>query len=165
MEQKKEETIEKDLTNIDYIEEINKLKANTVTKDEYNKLVGENKKLLDSILNGSGEGGGSKENEIKLESSETYRKMLGEDMTNLDYITTCLNLREAVLAEGGEDPFCMSNTEGNISDEQRESAERVAEGLKFMVAEADGDPDYFRILYNKGVVDPVGVGMRNKKKK
>ena len=38
----------------DYIDTINKLKANTVDKAQFMKLKEENRKLLDSIVNGQG---------------------------------------------------------------------------------------------------------------
>lgn len=39
-------------TAADYIEAINTLKQNTVDRQKYNELKAENKKLLDSIVNG-----------------------------------------------------------------------------------------------------------------
>ena len=50
------QTMEQNETNINenqqYIDAIRDLKANTVSKDRYNKLMEENKNLLNSLVNG-----------------------------------------------------------------------------------------------------------------
>ena len=51
-EEKKVETGKVDDTQVDYIEAIKNLKQNTVDRSKYDELKAENKKLLDSIVNG-----------------------------------------------------------------------------------------------------------------
>ena len=86
----------------DYLAAINELKQNSVNREDYNKLKAENKKLLDSIVNG-----------VPVEVQSPQRKSieelraayLKEDQTNLEYISNTLKLREALIAEGKPDPF------------------------------------------------------------
>ena len=82
-----------DQTTEDYIEAINKLKSNTVDKSEYEKLREDNRKLLDSIVNGSSL---EKEPEApKLRDPQEIRKELfngDQSLSNLDFAKKSLEL-------------------------------------------------------------------------
>ena len=57
LEQRNEEQVDSD---VDYLAAIKELKANSVDRAKYDKLKEENKKLLDTVING-GEYSGSQE--------------------------------------------------------------------------------------------------------
>lgn len=126
----------------DYIETINQLKANTVSREDYDRVVKENKQLITSLANGKA-----------IEPTAEPKKPLGEliaefkanadNCTNLDYIATSLELREAMLEAGLEDPFTPHGKQIAATSEDMAVAERVAEGLQHCVDYAKGDPQLF----------------------
>lgn len=140
-ELKQEEQIED--ANIDYIEAINKLKRNSVDKDKYDALRAENKKLIDSIVNGQ-----SVEVEaqpINKRSAKDIRNELFNtaELSNLEYVEKALELRDAVLNEKGVDIFVGAGHKLNPSQEDYETANRVAETFKECLEYAQGDSEVF----------------------
>ena len=93
----------------DYIAEIQKLKESTVSKEQYQKLLEDNKRLIQSLASGEK---GEAEGASAGATLEELRKKLSnpEDMTNLEYITAALELREKVMETGGDDPFLPNGT-------------------------------------------------------
>ena len=103
-EQLKEQDNEKD-----YIAEIQKLKESTVSKEKYQKLLEDNKRLIQSLASGER---GEAEGASAGATLEDLRKKLSnpEDMTNLEYVTAALELREKIMETGGDDPFLPNGT-------------------------------------------------------
>lgn len=132
----------------DYIETIKTLKQNSVDRSKYDALRAENKRLLQAVVNGQPE-------EVKVEEKPVdindLRLALTKEQTNLDYITNALKLREAVLKEGGEDPFVPVGSKYTPTAADYEKANRVATVLQEMVDEADGDPQVFLNEYQRRV--------------
>lgn len=139
-----------DDTTVDYIDTINKLKQNTVERSKYDALRAENKKLLNTVLNG-----GSVEQEkpkAQVDIQDLRRKLFNnEDQTNLEYISNALALRSALMEAGQADPFVPSGSQYNPTQADYEKAARVATVLNEMVEEANGDPDVFRNEYQRRV--------------
>lgn len=126
-----------------YIDQINNLKQNTVSRTQYDKLMLENKQLLESLVNGSG--ASSAEEEPPKPTADELRKDLfsGKEMTNLDYCTKALALRQAVLEEEGKDIFVGEGRNLTPTSEAYASAQRVAEVMAECVQAADGSPEIF----------------------
>lgn len=78
-----------------------------------------------------------------------------EDVTNLEYISSALELRKIILDEtdGAEDIFCPSGKRYTPSSTDLEDAATVAEGLQQMVDDSNGSPESFVALYNSRVLD------------
>lgn len=78
-----------------------------------------------------------------------------EDVTNLDYISSALELRQLILNEtdGQQDIFCPSGKRFTPSSTDLEDAANVAAGLQQMVDDSDGSPEAFVALYNSRVID------------
>ena len=129
-------------TDVDYVQAINELKANSVSKSEYAKLRAENKKLLDALVNGQ---------QINLpqepkESIEDLRKKLfkmDNGLSNLEYVDTALKLRNALIEKGERDPFLPVGDRVDENPEIYAAAQRVADGLQACVDFADGDSGIF----------------------
>lgn len=165
--------------NQDYIEAIKKLKEDSVPKEEYEKVVAERKKLLANLINGEPAEGaasdGSADADASPDLSELRKKIMTADgtMTNLDYVTNVLKLRDAIIKEQGEDadPFLppySSNATARTSidiERDRESANSVAEFLQGIVSDANGDPTRFNGLLTAGLVDDPQIAMQVKAKK
>lgn len=137
----------------DYIAAINELKQNTVDRQKYDQLKAENKKLLESIVNGQ---------EIDLRkapqqrSVEELRKDLfsgQKELSNLDFIVDALELRKALIAEGEADPFLPIGNQISPSDADVAAAEKVAQVLQDCVDYADGDSAVFTNELQRRMVD------------
>ena len=134
----------------DYLAAINELKQNSVNREDYNKLKAENKKLLDSIVNG-----------VPVEVQSPQRKSieelraayLKEDQTNLEYISNTLKLREALISEGKPDPFLPIGEQILPTDEDVAAANKVASVLQECVDYAEGDSAVFTNELQRRLVD------------
>lgn len=132
-------------TNQDYISALNEMKKNTVSKEAYDKLRADNKKLLDTIVSGQS----LEQTEVKQEVDvDALRKELfgksRKDLSNLEYVDKALQLRKALMEKGEQDPFVMKA--GRTSSPEAEDfkkAERVASVLQECVDIADGNDSVF----------------------
>lgn len=147
-EQDKEQDNEKD-----YIAEIQKLKESTVSKEKYQKLLEDNKRLIQSLASGER---GEAEGASAGATLEELRKKLSnpEDMTNLEYVTTALELRERIMESGGDDPFLPNGTHARATAADREAAERVAAVMQECVDAADGNDGVFTAQLMARTYDP-----------
>ncbi|MBO7715072.1 MAG: hypothetical protein J6S85_16005 [Methanobrevibacter sp.] len=146
-----------DDTQQDYIDEINKLKETTVPKEQYEKLKADNKKLLESLIKGEQLSVPPQE---KPNIEEMRKKLLnpGKELTNLEYIENVIALREAILEEGGHDPFVATPTRGYTPPkESYDAAEQAALLLKHCIEYADGDSSLFTSELQRHLVDPAGI--------
>lgn len=144
---------------VDYIETIKKLKENTVPKETYTKLQEENKKLLQSLVNGE-----TIEQEEKPVDVAALRKDLyGEEFTgsDIDYATKTLELRQAIIDAGGTDPFLPYGKKIMPTDEDISTASRVAEVLQECVDYAEGDNAVFVNELQRRMIDS-SVGVKKK---
>ena len=137
-----ENGVDNEVDNSSYIEAIKEMKTNYVPKEQLEKLKGENKQLLDALINGK---------EINIEKEEPVDiKQLRKDlfnkdaqMSNLDYISNALKLRDALIEKGERDPFLPYGDKVNLTAEHYDKAENVAQVLKECVEFADGDSGIF----------------------
>ena len=128
--------------NTDYIEALTELKGSTVSKEQYNKLRSENKKLLDALVNG-------KDIEISKEEpvdiDKLRKDLFNKDghMSNLEYVSSALKLRDALLEKGERDPFVPYGDKVTLTAEHFDKANMVAEVLRECVEFAEGDSGIF----------------------
>ena len=136
-----QENVEQDTNN--YIEAIKEMKANSVSKQAYDKLKEENKQLLDSLING-------KEIELPkqkepVDIDKIRSKLFDEDrpLSNLEYVSNALKLRDELLEMGERDPFLPYGQNISPTDEDIIKADKVATVMKECVEYADGDSELF----------------------
>ena len=151
MEEVKNSVSGEEMSNVDttqdYISAINEIKQNTVSKEAYLKVVDDNRKLLDSLVHGTGNGQDQeqkpKEPDIDALRGELYGNE-SNNMTNLEYVDKTLQLRKALMDKGEQDPF-VTKAGKNYSPElvDFQKAERVASTLQECVDIAQGNPDVF----------------------
>lgn len=125
----------------DYVAAINELKQNSVDRQKYDALRAENKKLLDSIVNGQ-------EVEVtktpeKRDTEEIREELFNHEHSNLDYVKLSLELRENLIAEGKPDPFLPYGKQISPSREDEELAQKAAQVFQECVDFADGDSELF----------------------
>lgn len=130
--------------NTDYIEALNTLKQNSVERSKYDQLRAENKKLLDSIVNG-------RDVEVpgvqveKPTAEELRNKLFTKDnhMSNLEYVETALALRNVLIENGEEDPFVPQGKKTICTQEDRDAAQRVADVFQQCIDVAEGNSEVF----------------------
>lgn len=149
-EQTTPSTVE-EMNNEQYIAAIEEMRANTVSRDAYNKLRSENKQLLDALVSGKEL---PKEPTVAPTPAELRKKLFGgEDMSNLEYVETALTLRNSLIEAGERDPFLPYGDKVDITPEQIDTANKVAAGLQEMVDFAEGDSGVFSAEYQRRVKD------------
>lgn len=149
--------------NTDYITAIKELKENSVDRSKYDQLKAENKRLLDSIVNGTDIG--QVQAQEKKSIDELRSAYLKEDQTNLEFVQNTLALREALIEKGEPDPFLPIGNKILPTEEDIATANRVAQVLQECVDYAEGDSNVFTNELQRRTVDiPMPVNKSNKKK-
>lgn len=136
-----DEILTEGIEEIDYVAQIDTLKKNSVPVERYNKVIEENKKLLDTLVNN---GQIAPEDAAPKASIEDLRaKLINGNNTNLSYIQTALELRDRLIEEGEEDPFVPQGRKISATNEDYMLADKVAEGLRACIEYADGNSEIF----------------------
>lgn len=139
-----------------YIQALNELKQNSVNKDEYLKLKQENSRLVQELATNTYQPEQPKEVEPEVDIQALRNKLFGDKpLSNLDYISTALELRKELIRRGEPDPFTAHGKNYVATSDDIEKAEHVAEVLQEWVDYADGDNDVFRDVYQRNVVDTL----------
>lgn len=149
-----ETTTVEEMNNEQYIAAIEELKASTVSRDAYNKLRSENKQLLDALV--SGQQLPQTQTENKPSVADLRKKLFatdGNDLSNLEYVETALSLRNSLIEAGERDPFLPYGDKVDITTEQIDAANKVANALQEMVDFAEGDSGVFTAEYQRRVKD------------
>lgn len=137
----------------DYLAAIKELKQNSVDRQQYDELKAENKKLLDSIVNGQALE--TPKQELVKPISELREELFNgeKDISNLDFIKDSLELRKQLIAEGKPDPFLPVGQQIQPTDFDIQTAEKVANILQECVDYANGDSEVFTTELMRRTVD------------
>lgn len=140
---------------VDYISAINEIKQNSVSREQYEKLVSENKQLLDTLING-----GQIEalqvappNIDELRNELFGKEAVDKGMTNLEFVEKTLKLRDAIIESGGVDPFLPIGKGIDLTRDDYDAAELTAQVFKECVEVAQGDSDIFTNELMRRTVD------------
>lgn len=137
----------------DYISAIKEIKENSVDKQIYLKLKEENRRLLDAMVNGETI---SQDQQPVAPNIEELRNKLfsfkNQNMNNLEYVETALELRKALMEQGEIDPFVPYGEKIKPTDEDFEKADKVARVLQECVDYANGNPNTFVDEFNRRIV-------------
>ena len=130
----------------DYLAAIKELKENSVNRSEYEKLRAENKKLIDTVVNGLP---GQEEQVVVKHSKEQIDDLRNDlfnsprELNNLEFITKAMELREALMENGEPDPFLPVGKQISPTRDDLEGAEKVAQVYKECIEYAEGDSEVF----------------------
>lgn len=152
-----ESAVENDTTN-NYIETINEMKKNTVSKDLYAQLKEENKQLLNTIVNGNyniDEDSDGKVEEEPVDLDALRKEMFSGNCSNLKYAENALKLREEILKKDNVDIFLPHGQHIQPTKEDVESVQNVVNCLQHCIDEADGDSSIFTLELQKYLTDPI----------
>lgn len=150
-----------EISNSDYIDAIKDLKANTVAKSDYEALKADNKKLLDTLVNGQLPNTQPVKPVVDKDKLRDDLFRHGEDLSNLEYVSKALQLRQAIIDEGGTDPFLPAGKKIVPTDTDIECANRVATVMQECVDYAEGDSQIFTNELMRRTVD-VGPTIKRK---
>lgn len=141
-EEKKVETGKVDDMTQDYVAAIKELKENSVDRSKYDALKAENKKLLNSIVNGQ-EVEGQANGPTQREPDVIRKELFGKEHSNLEYAKLMLELRSSLLSKGERDPFLPYGEQITPTPEDIEKAEKAAQIYQECIDYADGDSKLF----------------------
>lgn len=130
----------------DYLAAIKELKQNSVGREEYEKLKAENKKLIDAVVNGQvveepAQNLVHSQEEITQLRNELFNS--DKDLSNLEYVSKALELREALMENGQPDPFIPVGKQISPTREDIEIAEKCAQVYKECIEYAEGNSEVF----------------------
>lgn len=133
------------MTANEYINQINNLRENTVSREEYERIKNDNRELAKALINGTGANiPGITKPEDKPDLDDLRKKLFTKKSKNdLEYFTNLLALRDGVMADGQPDPFLPINREFRATAQDEADAERIATQIKEAIEYADGDPAVF----------------------
>ena len=136
--------------NVALAKALKEMREKTVSKEEYERVVNENKKLVSEIINGDGGAGDGQSNppekaDIKALREELYGPK-GSDLNNLDFWAKTLALREAVIEQEGYDPFLPHGAKIKPNEQDVERANAVAKTVQKCIDEANGNSEVFTAL-------------------
>lgn len=142
-EEKKVETGKVDDMTPDYVAAIKELKQNSVDRSKYDALKAENKKLLDSIVNGQTVEGVQGNEPAQREPDVIRKELFGKEHSNLEYAKLMLELRNSLISKGERDPFLPYGEQIAPTAEDVEKAEKAAQIYQECIDYADGDSKLF----------------------
>ena len=134
---------------LDLLEEIKNLKANSVSKEEYQKQVEKNKALMRQIIEGGGTNSEPEET-VNIEDLRNEIFINSQKLTNLDFWKKVLTLREERLKEG-IDPFLPKGKKTVYTRQDVEAANHVAEVIEHCIEESEDNPAIFTALLNNAI--------------
>ena len=131
-------------TEENYIDALNTLKRNSVDKTEYEKVVQENKRLVDTLI-----ANGQIENpveDVPVDIKALQNELFGrrpKEMNNLEYCTKAVALRDAILERDNVDIFLPNSNSYKPTIDDIATANRVANTFKHCIEYANGDSQVF----------------------
>lgn len=139
---------------VDYINAIQELQANTVSKDLYDKLKDEKQRLLNALVKGEKIEGPKK---AEPNIGELRQKLFDKDsqMSNLEFVSKSLELRDALIEKGEPDPFLPIGSRIAPTNEDLQQAENVAQVYRECIEYAQGDSEVFTNELMRRTVDAM----------
>ena len=135
------QTEQKDVQDVNYVEVIQQLKANTVDKKAYEKVVRDNQMLTQALVENKQLS--STNEEPKLSEDELKKKLCSGKLNNLEYIQTSLQLRDCVIKRGARDPFLANKIDALPTEAEMKRAQEIADIYQECIDYADGDSQVF----------------------
>lgn len=134
-------------------------KRNSKSLEEYNKVKKEKEEIIRAFASGEAL---ALEDQKPVDVNE-IRMRFTKAESSLDGISAALELRDAIIAKGGKDPFLPVGKKISPTDEDIATANRVAEGFRHCIEYAEGDPHIFANELSRITVDN-GFNPRRRKR-
>lgn len=134
-----------------YLDTINELKQNTVSKEKYERILEENRQLLSNIVNGVENK--QKEEEKQVDLNELRKTLISPDSTDLEIVKAALELRKGIMEKGGKDPFLPNSNNFQATSYEKERTEQIANIFEKCIQVADGNNSVFINELNRITAD------------
>lgn len=146
----------------DYIDAIQELKANSVSIDRYNRVVEENKSLIQTLAQG-----GTLPNAglpVERSAEEIKKELWGSEpiTSQTKFVELSLELRDAVLRETGEDIYVSTGHYITPNAEAYASAEKSATIYRECLDYANGNDEVFINELSRRMVETPIMANKNK---
>lgn len=130
-----------------YIDVINKMKENMVLKSDYDEAINENRKLAEQLMRiPSPTEEAAAKAKPKVDVNKLKEKLsAATQMTNLEFVDTALQLRDALIEDGKPDPFLPVGRRISPTEDDIKKASKVADAFQYCVDAAQGDPAIFNM--------------------
>lgn len=138
--------------NMDYIQTIEQMRQNSVSKDKYDKLKEENKKLLNTLATG----GQNQEEEEKVDVNNLWEDIFNvrkKPLTDMEVVDKLLKIRESCLENEYRDIFVYGGPEFVPEASDYASAQQAAEVYQKCLDEADKSPRAFKAALLDSMVE------------
>ena len=149
-EQREEVVVETD-NDLNLLDEMKKLKENTVSKEEYEKERAKNKELMRRLVEGGGQ-------DVKTEDTVNLDKIREDLFTNnaeglskREFWQRVLTLRHERLKNEGVDIFLPKGRKTRYTRLDIESANRLDETITQMIEDSEDNPALFDVLFNEAL--------------
>lgn len=150
--------------NQQYIDAINEMRKNSISKDKYDKLLEENKQLINALKEGNQvELVNPDENKPSLQ--ELAEKLCSENFepTNAEGWKTALEFRKAMIDAGFRDPFLPNSRNYTYKEEDSARSQLISDTLEKMIDDSQGNPDMFNALGKQYIKDDRTLQNKNKR--
>ena len=148
-EKEKNEKKPEENSNLELAKALKEARENSVSKQEYERLQQENKRLVSEIINGEGNVGNGQPTPEKVDIKALREELYGPkgaDLSNLDFWKKTLQLRNAVIEQEGYDPFLPHGAKIKPNEQDVERAEAVAKTVEKCIEDANGNSEVFTAL-------------------
>ena len=149
-EQREEVVVETD-NDLNLLDEMKKLKENTVSKEEYEKERAKNKELMRRLVEGGGQ-------DVKTDDTVDLNKIREDLFTNnaeglskREFWQRVLTLRHERLKNEGVDIFLPKGRKTRYTRLDIESANRLDETITQMIEDSEDNPALFDVLFNEAL--------------
>jgi len=146
----------------DYIEQIEQLRANSVSRADYDKLKAEHNRAMNALING-GQLDTPKTEKVDKDALRKELFCQEPNLSNLEYWQKTLTLRQAIIDDGGKDPFLPYGQKIAPTAEDVECANRVAKVVQECIDYADGDSRIFTNELDRRTTDTAPMAGRRRR--
>lgn len=135
------------ITADDYLTNLTALRNATVSKDEYERLKEENRKLADALANGLPYERNDEPDKVPVDIDALRKKLYVDHKydTNIEFFTDLLTLRAALIEKGDADPFLPTNPEYIPNDNDSDRAQFIADEIQAAIDYAEGSNEVFNV--------------------
>ena len=147
------------------VQKLAEVKQNSVSKEEYERVLKLNKDLVNQMMNDQKvEQNDQQDTNYDDIIKSAQEKLFTQDGTlnNLEYCSTALQLRDAILAKTGEDIFVAKGHKISPDETDYEKAENVAQVLREVIEYAEGDSEIFTVELQRRTDDVALLGKRKR---
>lgn len=149
--EKKEEVVIETDDDLNLLDEMKKLKENTVSKEEYEKERAKNKELMRRLVEGGGQDDKADDTVDLNKIREDLFTNNAEGLSKREFWQKVLTLRHERLKNEGVDIFLPKGRKTRYTRLDIESANRLDETITQMIEDSEDNPALFDVLFNEAL--------------